>query len=1005
MKEGRYGPGIDGGRIAARGLRYQYLRTLESMLGLVEDPRVAAVRVEGPPSHKGHADAVDFDVLDVDGRCRLAVQVKSKAPGASASAAEVFAVLVHLVSGHDAVSYQLLTNGAPASTAQQLAEALSANVEPTRLRDRLAEVLAPAPARLAQLRALQPEQLERLARCCVLFDARDDVEILESLRENLRAYRNRARSGLGQRSAGVLTGYLVSEILRRAADGSDAVFTIEELRSHLLVDAVDLARVSGIRDWGVVIGPMPSVPDVARPALLRELVEALDVSGLDGVRRVALVGLSGVGKSTLAADYVADRADFYDWISWVDGETAHSMVSSFRRIAGFLRPGEAAGSYQASAAQVRDDVHTELSRLTGRWAIIFDNVGDQRQVEPWIPRTGRGDVIITSIDSTARHGAATVINVGVMEQAEAVELLGKRLKLGDSDRHHYAEELCRLANGLSSWPLALELASGYLDTCGMSIHDVDHYLEQLKIRSLADVDSLPPDYPRTLAAALSLCLEQLHRRIVQDGDRDYRPFLALNVVTYAAFLASRQLPIHMLAAAIVVDPEAEAETTPVCLHPSDFNLGEVIRELRRFSLVSFDGDLPPTTGDTPPDGNRTITINSIVQDLIRVSVDRDDNTPDALNRLANHVVRWLMAAIELNRLERASVIFNHANTLAGHLLRLNIRGKYIPYLYGNLAGAYRARGEASKAEEFLRAELDVLEESSEPNELLVVQAKLALVDILFDKPEPEPISFAEAAPYLEHALRYVVDVSAEYLPAAVKLAIDVKTFLSRPTVTVANDARFAVIEQKCDELIAQLGPTSYSEVLDAVRKANSLMQENQPVGAEQLCRDALRSRSLSGGIELTAQRVLVEALVRQRKWQGARKAFSDFRQYFGPTRLHLYVIADFVHNVGNDCAVLALTEQDQDAIALLGDVFDWPVISQVLIQASSGQRARIRLLAAICDLVSGDHRNAKMIMKTVRPADLRAGAPNEVRAWCMLWKIARLAAFRVASRTYIHASD
>src|SRR5262249_46246490 len=155
---------------------------------------------------------------------------------------------------------------------------------------------------------------------------------------------------------------------------------------------------------------------------------------------------------------------------------------------------------------------------------------------------------------TARHGATTVINVGVMEQAEAVELLSKRLNLAEDDRHYYANELHRLANELSCWPLALELASGYMDSCGISLGNVDHYLQQLKVRSLADIDSLPPNYPRTLAAALSLCLDKLHHRIAQEGDQDYRTFLALGIVTYSAFLASRQLPIHMLAAAVVIDP-------------------------------------------------------------------------------------------------------------------------------------------------------------------------------------------------------------------------------------------------------------------------------------------------------------------------------------------------------------------------------------------------------------------------------------------------------------------
>ena len=112
----------------------------------------------------------------------------------------------------------------------------------------------------------------------------------------MRIYRNQARTGLGDRSAGLLTGYLVSEILCRAADSNEAVLTVDQARSLLLVEADDLARISGIRDWGIVgQGSMPFVPDVPRLALLNTMVQALDRPQYSGIGRLALVGLSGIG--------------------------------------------------------------------------------------------------------------------------------------------------------------------------------------------------------------------------------------------------------------------------------------------------------------------------------------------------------------------------------------------------------------------------------------------------------------------------------------------------------------------------------------------------------------------------------------------------------------------------------------------------------------------------------------------------------------------------------------
>ncbi|MGV9883695.1 hypothetical protein [Streptomyces sp. NPDC003006] len=78
---------MDGGRVAARGFLYQYLRTLEQLVAAIDEPQVAGVRVEGPPPGDQAVDKVDFDVVDADGTVRMAVQVKSRVAGGSMSGA------------------------------------------------------------------------------------------------------------------------------------------------------------------------------------------------------------------------------------------------------------------------------------------------------------------------------------------------------------------------------------------------------------------------------------------------------------------------------------------------------------------------------------------------------------------------------------------------------------------------------------------------------------------------------------------------------------------------------------------------------------------------------------------------------------------------------------------------------------------------------------------------------------------------------------------------------
>jgi tetratricopeptide (TPR) repeat protein len=991
---------IDGGRIAARGFEYQYLRTLEALLDMADDQRVRSVRIEGPADAGGRGNAVDFDVVSVDGTCALAVQVKSKAPGGIFEVSDAVSALVALVRDHDAVAYQVLANGEPSLQARQLSSALG-NSPPGALPGALEDLLASAPARLAQVRALTAEQASRLSRCRLVFDDRDVREVRACLRERLREYRNRVRHGLGETSAGLLTGFLVAEILRRAADPGAAEITASELRSLLLVDGRHLSGMTGVRDWGVIVGALPPVPDVARPAALGAVIEALDAPRGRRVRQVALVGLSGIGKSSLACAYIHDRADSYDCIFWVNASDRETLLGSFRRMVSFLRPADPGWAYALPADQVLDVACTELGRLPGRWAVVFDNVSEQRLVDPWIPQSGDGDVLITSIDSAARYGSATVVRIGPMTESESGQLLGNRLHLADGEREAASSALARLASGLSCWPLALELAAGYIDACGLSLGDADGYLARLKIQSLSDQNALPPGYPRTVAAAVAMCVAGLRHRAagrVGAGRRDAKnAALALEVLASASLMAARQVPAHMLAAAALVDPPQERIGVWL-VDPGEATVGEVIRELRRFSLVTPDEDLPPVGGsiDLVLGAHQTIAINSVVQELLRPEGEPGSRALAALDRLADHVQRWLSQAMELNALERASVMLAHADMLAAHLRHYRAAGKRIALLFGNLAGAHGATGDYSQAQELLLAELDLVDRGACPDELLAAQAKISLVGVHFIRPDLSVLDLPQAVAFLEDILGYCEFICGQYPDAAVKLGLDIRAVLTQDGNGAAPPTASVSIVGRLDELLARLDPTAYSEIVQSVQDADALISEEKFREAEDLSRHAISADQLTGIYELEARRILTESLAKQRQWQAARDANKEFRKIFGTSNLHTEIIKKYVGNIGFSCAWHYLFDADASAGSFLGDLLEWPILNEITSRPADGSAARIRLLAAIRDLAKGDHASVRATLQYLRPASLAEGRPGETRAWCALWQATSMAAFQLA---------
>ena len=610
----------DGGRNAARGLRYQYLRTLEALMDAVEEPGggVREIHIEGRPNPNGAAaNSIDFELSDGNGHVLLAVQVKARMPGSIMGAGYIFGTLADLVSDQDAIRYGLLTNAMPGDSVFGLLAALKSGLEPSMLRTAIdtALISVSAERRRDQLGRLADEHLVRLSRAGVEFDRRDDAEITEGLIARLRRYRNRSYAGLGDQSAGLMIGYLVAEIFRRAGDLVDATLSVSDFQDLVLVDGTTLARAIGKRDWGAVVGPVPAMPDVRRQELLGVIQSALPLMQKDvAVSRCSLAGMSGIGKTSLAAGYVLECADIYEVIFWVDAENEQTLIASFSRIFRYLR--SEASPVPPDPALLQEAVLGDLSTAAGQWLMILDNCVHSRLVEGWVPRAGTGHVIITTTDSAIPPRAATRIEVGGMATMQAVDLLRRRLLPGGEPTGPDLKHLVRLAEELDCWPLALELASAYLHGTGLGISGIPEYISRLKLLSLSDSDSVPSDYPRTLIQAIELCLQRIRERASQpDSQNSMIALLAQGMMRIAAYMSSRQIPAYLIMSVPDVDLDnldAYRGMDLYIVDDPDYPPASVARMLRTESLVGIDERLPPDGVNDDADQDMTIRSRSTV---------------------------------------------------------------------------------------------------------------------------------------------------------------------------------------------------------------------------------------------------------------------------------------------------------------------------------------------------------------------------------------------------------
>ncbi|KAI7205155.1 hypothetical protein KC365_g17711, partial [Hortaea werneckii] len=207
-------------------------------------------------------------------------------------------------------------------------------------------------------------------------------------------------------------------------------------------------------------------------------------------KKVALVGIGGVGKSQLAIEFcyrVRDKSPEI-WTFWVHASSAARFDADIRKLAcdagipGWNDP--KSDAFALVYSWLRDE-------RNGKWILVLDNVDDAsflfekpdgndesaRIRIAYLPPCAHGSTLITSRSraATARlTNECDTIVVNHMGETAALALLEKRL--GQSAA---VEDMQKLAGALDHMPLALAQAAAYIKRRG-SRCSVGRYLAELE---------------------------------------------------------------------------------------------------------------------------------------------------------------------------------------------------------------------------------------------------------------------------------------------------------------------------------------------------------------------------------------------------------------------------------------------------------------------------------------------------------------------------------------------
>jgi len=289
-----------------------------------------------------------------------------------------------------------------------------------------------------------------------------------------------------------------------------------------------------------------------RDDLLKELHTRLTaVSGLEP-RIVALCGLGGVGKTSLALEY-AHRHLVETGLAWqLAAEDPAVLTSEFGLLADQLGATDMLHRQDPVKA-----VHGVLRAYQVEWLLIFDNAPDPFSVEKFVPPAGRGRVLITSQNA---HWPVSTLEVPVLDLEVAAGFLISRTR--DPDQRAAGD----LAFALGGLPLALEQAAAYMTDTG---------------RRLADYLALFRDRPEMLgpvARTWTLAFDQLQLTKPQ----------AVGLLRLLAFCAPAAIPLRLIlqsSGGLIrqLEPEVAPVLAPLLEDPVADD--DAIRALRQYSLI------------------------------------------------------------------------------------------------------------------------------------------------------------------------------------------------------------------------------------------------------------------------------------------------------------------------------------------------------------------------------------------------------------------------------------
>jgi tetratricopeptide (TPR) repeat protein len=409
-----------------------------------------------------------------------------------------------------------------------------------------------------------------------------------------------------------------------------------------------------------------------------------NLKGTEQIQTLALVGVGGSGKTTLARQYACRQNTGIVWE--INAETRETLMASFETLADRLCQTAEEKKIFKELQEVKNIPKKkekiilwvrEKLQLHSNWFLIFDNVEKFTDIQDYFPTEpfmwGRGKIIVTTRDTNIKNNKYSMRTLQIEELSEREKLMlfnkimnDRRISSLSADQK---EEMRKFLKEIPSFPLDVSLATYYLKSTHVSYTQYLEYLKKynndfniIQQNILKEVS----DYVRTRYSIVTLSLQQ-----IIETHKDFKDLLIL-----ISLLDCHNIPRILL----------EAYSNSVVIDNFIYHLKKycfITHELSPSSIFTFSMHL----------STQEISLNYLIKTL-----PLEKSSPQ-LESIINTLDNYITGAIEQEDFLKMKLLISHCEKLLthGHLLS-NIT---IASIQGTLGCMYYYLSDYSKSKQLL----------------------------------------------------------------------------------------------------------------------------------------------------------------------------------------------------------------------------------------------------------------------------------------------------------------